>query len=294
MSAPPAGRGTLYVVATPLGNLDDLSPRAVRALASSDLVACEDTRRSRGLLARHGLRPPLVSYHKFNERRRLDRIGEALAEGRTVSLVSDGGTPAISDPGALLVRAARAAGHAVVPIPGPSAVTTLLSVSGFDPGPFTFIGFLPARRGERRRLLERLRDEPRPLLFFESPRRIASALAEARDVLGDRPAFLGREMTKTHEEFLSGTLAELAESFAGREVRGEVAFLVAGAGARASAGVQDAEIAAAGAPERRVRDLVAAGVDRREALRRVARETGLSRRDLYRRLVRDRDGEEEE
>ena len=283
-------RGTLYVVGTPIGNLDDLSPRAIEALAASDLVACEDTRRSRVLLARHGLAPRLVSYHKFNETRRLPAILETLARGGRVSLVSDGGTPGISDPGARLVSAARAAGHAVVPIPGASAITALLSASGFEAGPFTFIGFLPHRKGERRRALESLRAEDRPLLFFESPRRLVATLGDALEILGDRAAFLGREMTKVHEEFLSGTIGSLRAAFEGREPRGEIAFLLAGAGTAGAA--EGARPAGPGEePALRVRSLIEAGVERREAMRRVARETGLSRRDLYRRLLRDREEE---
>jgi 16S rRNA (cytidine1402-2'-O)-methyltransferase len=293
MDAERGPRGTLYVVGTPIGNLDDLSPRAVKAFATSDLVACEDTRRSRTLLSRHGLTTRLVSYHKFNEMRRVPEILDALGRGGRVSLVSDGGTPGISDPGARLVSAARDAGHLVVPIPGPSAITALVSVSGLDSGPFTFIGFLPHRKGERRRALESLHAEPRPLLFFESPRRVVATLTDALEILGDRGALLGREMTKMHEEFVAGTISTLLAAFEGREPRGEIAFLLAGA-------VQPPPAATAplipGAPAdegpgRRVRLLIDAGLDRKEAMRRVARETGLSRRDLYRMILRDREEE---
>jgi 16S rRNA (cytidine1402-2'-O)-methyltransferase len=290
LSAERGPRGTLYVVATPIGNLDDLSPRAVEAFSASDLVACEDTRRSRILLSRHGLKTPLLSYHKFNEMHRLPDLLDALRRGRSVTLVSDGGTPGISDPGAKLVRAAREAGHRVVPIPGPSAVTALLSASGLEPGPFTFIGFLPHRKGERRRALEALRAEPRPLLFFESPRRVVATLEDALAILGDREAFLGREMTKLHEEFVAGTIRTVLSAFAGREVRGEVAFLLGGAGrGPAPAGH---ETVPGEAPGRRVYSLIQAGLDRKEAMRRVARETGLSRRDLYRMILREREDEE--
>jgi 16S rRNA (cytidine1402-2'-O)-methyltransferase len=281
-------RGTLYVVGTPIGNLDDLSPRAVEAFATSDLIACEDTRRSRTLLSRHGLTTRLVSYHKFNEMRRLPAILDALDRGGRVSLVSDGGTPAISDPGARLVSAAREAGHTVVPIPGPSAITALISVGGLDPGPFTFIGFLPHRKGERRRSLEALRGETRPLLFFESPRRIVATLTDALEILGDRAAFLGREMTKMHEEFVAGTTRTLIASFEGRAPRGEIAFLLAGAAPSATA-VSGAP--SADPPGRRVRVLIDAGLDRKEAMRRIARETGLSRRELYRTILREREEE---
>jgi 16S rRNA (cytidine1402-2'-O)-methyltransferase len=286
-------RGTLYVVGTPIGNLEDLSPRAVDAFAASDLIACEDTRRSRALLSRHGLTTRLVSYHKFNEMRRLPDILEVLGRGGRVSLVSDGGTPGISDPGARLVDAARSAGHVLVPIPGASAITALLSVSGLEPGPFTFIGFLPHRKGERRRALESLRAEARPLLFFESPRRVLATLTDALEILGDRGALLGREMTKVHEEFVAGTVRTLLAAFEGREPRGEIAFLLAGAVPAPPAGVAPiAPDARPGeGPGRRVRLLIEAGVDRKEAMRRVARETGLSRRELYRMILREREEE---
>jgi 16S rRNA (cytidine1402-2'-O)-methyltransferase len=288
-----AGRGpqgTLYVVGTPIGNLDDLSPRAVEAFASSDLIACEDTRRTRILLSRHDLATRMLSYHAFNEGRRLPDLLQVLDRGGRISLVCDGGTPGISDPGALLVRAAREAGHRVVPIPGASAITTLVSASGLDPGPFTFVGFLPHRKGERRRALQALRAEPRPLLFFESPRRLMAALADALEILGDREVCLGREMTKLHEELLSGTISTLIAAFEGREVRGEIAFLLAGATREISASPipSGREAAADESPARRVRRLIESGVDRKEALRQVARETGLSRRDLYRRVLIDR------
>ena len=291
---PEAGSGALHIVGTPIGNLDDLSIRALEALRRSDLIACEDTRRTRVILDRHGMKARLVSYHKFNEAARCETILAALREGKSVALVSDGGTPGISDPGALLVRRAREEGFRVVPVPGPSALTALLSASGLPPGPFTFIGFLPHRQGERRRMLSTLRPEARPLVFFESPHRILATLQDALEVLGDRQAVLGREMTKVHEEFLAGTLGAVRESLGRRSVKGEIAFLVAGAdeaGARRTTG--DAQPADE-SPARAVRRLVAAGCDRKEALRRVARERGLSRREVYRLVLRAaQDGEEE-
>jgi 16S rRNA (cytidine1402-2'-O)-methyltransferase len=288
-----APEGTLYVVGTPIGNLDDLSPRAVEAFASSDLVACEDTRRTRILLTRHGLSTRMISYHAFNEKRRLRELLEALGRGRRVALVSDGGTPGVSDPGALLVRAAREAGHRVVPVPGPSALTALVSASGFPPGPFTFIGFLPHRKGARRRALQALVNESRPLLFFESPRRFVPMLADALEILGDRDACLGREMTKLHEEILAGTIRTLLETFEGREVRGEIALMLSAASPVPSAtGTPASDNPAPESPPARVRRLIEAGVDRKEALRRVARETGVSRRDLYRKVLIEASEEE--
>ncbi len=284
--------GTLYVVGTPIGNLDDLTPRALSVFAESDLVACEDTRRTGVILSRHGLVKRTISYHRFNETRRLPLLLEALRKGERIALATDGGTPGISDPGAILVRAARREGHRVIPVPGPSALTALLSVGGFDPGPFTFIGFLPHRKGERRRALLALRAEPRPLVFFESPQRIVAALGAAIEELGDREAVLGREMTKIHEEFIAGTLGSIRNALSGRRVKGEIALLVAGAGADgASAGIPSG--GAPGEPvAERVRRLIGAGVDRKEAMRRVAREAGLSRREVYQETLRQREDEE--
>src|SRR5262249_51153676 len=180
------------------GHLEDLSPRAVATLRACALVACEDTRVTRVLLERHGLDVPVVSCHRFNEHARSERILQVLAGGKDVALVTDAGTPGLADPGAAVGRAARAAGFAVSPVPGPSALSSLWSVSGLE-GPFTFVGFLPQRGGERRRALAALALEPRPLVFYESPHRILGALEDAEAVLGDRPALLGRELTKIHE-----------------------------------------------------------------------------------------------
>jgi 16S rRNA (cytidine1402-2'-O)-methyltransferase len=279
VTPPRTPAGTLYVVGTPIGNLDDLGGRAREVLAACEAIACEDTRTTRGLLARLEVRARLVSCHRFNERSRLTDLLGVLERGASLALVCDSGTPGISDPGALLVRAARAGGHRVVPIPGPSSLTALLSVSGFPPGPFTFVGFLPARRGARRRAIAALRGEPRPLVLFEAPHRLRDTLADLRAGLGDREAFLGREMTKIHEEFVAGSLAVLLEAFREREPRGEVALLVAGAEAGA---VRRADAEAPSGPlAEAVERLVASGLERREALRRVARERGLSRRQVY-------------
>ncbi|MFQ5876761.1 MAG: 16S rRNA (cytidine(1402)-2'-O)-methyltransferase [Acidobacteriota bacterium] len=277
-------RGTLHVVGTPIGNLEDLSPRALRAIAQARLVACEDTRVTRGLLTRHGVGARLISCHRFSEAKRLERVLEVLREGADVALVTDGGTPAISDPGAILVRRAREEGHRVIPVPGPSSITAIYSVSGFRATSFTFIGFLPSRKGERRRALESLRREPRPLLFFEAPHRLLGALEDAIAVLGDRRAFLAREMTKIHEEFLSGTLRSVLAAFRDRAVRGEIAFVVEGAD-RATAEASETG-APADPPGIAALRLIAEGWDRKEALRRVARERRLSRRAVYQDLLR--------
>lgn len=220
--------GRLRVVATPIGNLEDLSPRAREALASADLVACEDTRRTGRLLAYLGLEKRLVSVHEHNERQRLPKLVAALEEGQTVALVSDAGTPLLSDPGFLLVREAAARGIRVEAIPGPSAVLAALVVSGLPPYPFTFAGFPPPKAGRRRRFYDKLAALDHTVVVFESPHRLAASLDDAVATFGaDRPAVLARELTKLHEEVLRGTLAELARQIADREaVKGELVLVV--------------------------------------------------------------------
>ncbi len=271
--------GKLFVIATPLGHLDDLSPRAREALRSADCIACEDTRRTSTLLARFEIATPLVSCHKFNEKARLEPLLRKLAEGRVVALVSDAGTPCIADPGALLVRAAVEAGHEVSPLPGPSAVTTLLSVSGFLSDRFVFEGFLPHRAGERRRVLRELSSETRPLVVYETPHRIREALEDVRAVMGDRALVLGRELTKVHETILRGTPAELLNAL-GDSPKGEIVLAIA-PGDGTTAGDGEAErIRAAWRSE-----LEASGGDRRIALKRTCKLPGMKRAELYRLLA---------
>jgi len=271
--------GKLVVIATPLGHLDDLSPRARDALRDADCIACEDTRRTRVLLQRFEIDTPLVSCHKFNERARLEPLLKKLAEGLVVALVSDAGTPGISDPGAVLVRAAAEAGHEVTPVPGPSALTALLSVSGISADRFLFEGFLPHRVGERRRTLRELAGETRPIVVYESPHRVREALEDIRRVMGDRPLVLGRELTKVHETILRGTAVQLLEAL-GASPRGEIVLAIApgdGAGAEDT----DAE---------RIRntwrsELEASGGDQRTALKRTCKLSGMKRAELYRLLA---------
>ena len=219
--------GKLLVVATPIGNLDDLSPRAREALAAADLVACEDTRHSGRLLAHLGLDKPLVSLHEHNERQRLPRLLADLEEGRTVALVSDAGTPLVSDPGYLLVREAAARGVRVEPLPGPSALLAALVASALPPHPVTFVGFPPPQPGKRRNFYRRWADLDHTLVLYESPHRLLASLADARAELGDRPAAVCRELTKLHEEVLRGPLSELEAELAGRPaVKGEIVVVV--------------------------------------------------------------------
>lgn len=228
--------GRLLLVATPIGNLEDLSPRAARALAEADLVACEDTRHSGRLLAHLGLKKTLVSLHEHNERARLPQILAALDAGQSVAVVSDAGTPLVSDPGFPLVRAAVTAGHRVEAIPGPSAILAALTVSGLPPYPFTFAGFPPPKSGKRRSFYRRLSSLGHTLVLFESPHRLLASLEDARAELGDRPAAIGRELTKLHEEVLYGRLSELAAELGSRpSLPGEFVLVVGGAAGEPSA-----------------------------------------------------------
>lgn len=274
--------GTLFVVATPIGNLEDVSPRVLRVLGRVSLVACEDTRRTAQILERFGLTASTVSCHKFNERARLGELLDRVQAGEDVALVSDGGTPGVSDPGRHLVEAALDAGLPVSPIPGPSAVATLLSASGLPADRFVFEGFLPARPGERRRRLRALRTESRTLVLFEAPHRLLDTLQDLAAILGERRIVLGRELTKIHETVLRGSARELADMLAAGPVRGEITLAVEGAAAAEAAAPDEADAAAL----RRAwaAALSASAGDRRDALRRAARELGMGRAELWRRL----------
>lgn len=217
----------LYVVATPIGNLEDVSARALRILGEVTAIAAEDTRVTARLLARHGIRKPLISYRAPVERRGLPRVMAALEEG-DVALVSDAGTPTVSDPGQALVSAAWAAGHTVVPLPGPSSVTAALSIAGYGGPGFTFLGYLPRKPGEMRRLLATLEREARPAVAFESPYRVTKSLALIAEALPDRSITVTRELTKVHEEVLRGTASEVLAAL-GERARGEFTLVISGA-----------------------------------------------------------------
>jgi len=285
--------GTLFVVGTPLGNLSDITPRAIESLRRAAIVACEDTRRTRGLLEHFGIKPPrVISCHHFNEKRRLEGLMEALQRGESVALVTDGGTPSVSDPGSLVVEAALARGLPVSPIPGPSAVAAALSVCGFTADSFLFAGFLPARGGPRRRALESLRAEPRTLVFFEAPHRIVAAAADMLAVLGDRRVTMARELTKLHEEVRRASLSGLVEDLRSRKPPGEYTLVVEGAGDRPAAPTTRPDGRAAATPEqlrRRYAEMIESGTDRATALKALVRETGLTRREVYS-AVRPGDG----
>lgn len=220
--------GTLYVVATPIGNLADLGARALEVLKRVDLIACEDTRRTRILAAHYGIRTPVESYHAHSGPRKLQAIVAHLAGGRSVALVTDSGTPLVSDPGAALVSEAVAQGIEVTPVPGPSACVAALAVSGFGADRFVFEGFLPRKPGARRRAIEALREEERTLVFYEAPHRLIESLEALRDVLGDRRACVARELTKKFEEKFYGRLSQVLERLGSRGARGEFVIVLEG------------------------------------------------------------------
>ncbi|MGH7865865.1 MAG: 16S rRNA (cytidine(1402)-2'-O)-methyltransferase [Candidatus Binataceae bacterium] len=280
--------GVLYVVATPLGNADDLSPRAARTLAEVDLIACEDTRRTGRLLANHRIKTPTTSYYEHNEERRTSELIERLQRGASIALVTDAGTPAISDPGFRLVRAAHAAGIRVAAVPGPSAVIAALSVAGLPTDRFTFEGFLPSRDAARRNSLDALADEPRTMVFFEAARRLLAALEDMSVAFGaDRDAAVVRELTKTHEETARGTLADLARRYQGEQALGEVTIVVAGEPRRAGGSRRPRARAIT------VEALVDAGLSLKQAAKLVARLSGASARTLYQRALIARSGGED-
>lgn len=278
--------GTLYLVATPIGNLEDITLRALRVLGDVDLIACEDTRRTRKLLTRYDIRKPVLSYHEHNERERAAQLADRLSAGESVALVSDAGMPLISDPGYRIVREAITRGITVVPIPGASALAAAISASGLSAREFFFAGFLPSRRAARQARLAELSGLQSSLVFFEAPHRIGDSLKDALEVLGDRYAVVAREMTKMHEEFMRGKLSELARTASEKGLRGEIVLLVA---------PPEHETRESG---RSIRDEVeslihAEGIDRKDALKRVARGRGISRTEAYRLMLEEKRAEKQ-
>jgi 16S rRNA (cytidine1402-2'-O)-methyltransferase len=278
MTAAPAARGKLYVVATPIGNLDDLSARARKVLATVDVIAAEDTRRIKGLLSNIAANARVIAYYEHNEEKRVPELLERLASGADIALVSDAGTPLISDPGWRLVHAARAAGFDIVAIPGPSAALVALSVAGLPTDRFVFEGFLPRREAARATRLRELRAEKRTIVFFEAVHRMTDTMAALTEHFGsDRQAVVARELTKTHEQVRAGTLGELAGDLgSGIPLLGEFVIVVAGDSTESTPDADRAkEIYAA----------LAAELEPSKALRLTAALTGLPRNELYR-LVR--------
>ncbi len=269
--------GRLYVVATPIGNLEDITYRAVRVLGEVDLIACEDTRQTRKLLDHYGIQKPAVSYHEHNEYERAEDLAAKLRAGASIALVSDAGAPLISDPGYRLVRAAIESGIAVIPIPGPSAVVAALSASGLPTDSFRFAGFLPHKPGQRMKALEAIAEEHATVIFYEAPHRILESLEAVEQALGDRPIVVARELTKIHEEFLRGAAAEIRNQLAAREaVKGEITLLIG----KATAPPHDDTPV-----DEAVANLERAGLPRMDAIKQVARRRGLSKREVYDQLL---------
>lgn len=276
--------GILYLIATPIGNLEDITHRAIRMLGEVDLIACEDTRHTRKLLNHYGIQTRTVSYHEHNERERAAQLLKLLENGSNVAIVSDAGTPGISDPGYRLTQLAIEGGAQVVSVPGPSALITALVASGLPTDEFLFAGFLPAKANARRARLKQLGAVTATLIFYEGPHRLAATLKDALEILGERNAVIARELTKLHEEIARGRLSDLAERFSTEPVRGEIVLLI---DRYAIVGETTDEVETVN-----VSVLVSTfeneGMDHRAALKKAARELGLSRDEAYRRLVSER------
>ncbi|MDN5363707.1 MAG: rRNA (cytidine1402-2-O)-methyltransferase [Eubacteriales bacterium] len=276
--------GVLYVCATPIGNLEDITLRVLRILREVDLIAAEDTRHTRKLLHHYDIHRPLTSYHEHNRRQKGEQLLRELMTGKKIALVTDAGTPAISDPGWDLVQMAIAAGIQVVPLPGPSALVTALVVSGLPTERFVFEGFLPREGKERRQRLQALAEEERTIVLYEAPHRLRRTVADLLTVLGEaRPVALARELTKIHEEVWRGTLVELQARLEQEEVRGEIVLVVGGRTKEEAAAnkgeITEEEIAA------RVREMMAAGKDKKEAMKTVALGLNISKKEVYRALL---------
>jgi 16S rRNA (cytidine1402-2'-O)-methyltransferase len=274
--------GTLYLVATPIGNLADITHRALQVLSDVDLIACEDTRHTHKLLNHYGIQTKTISYHEHNEQQRAAELIDRLKQGSNIAVVSDAGTPAISDPGFRLVRAAIENEIVVVPVPGPSALIAALIAAGLPTDEFFFAGFLPSRTSARRARLTELQSVPGTLIFYEGPHRLTATLKDAYEILGEREAVVARELTKLHEEIRRGLLSKLAADYAGKtDIRGEIVVLID----RNVIGVSvNQAISVAALVDQFEHD----GMDHRAALKKAARELGLSRAEAYRKLLSER------
>ena len=269
--------GTLYLVATPIGNLQDITYRAVEILRSVDIIACEDTRHTRKLLNAFNIENKLVSYHEHNETERVEELSKRLEAGESIAVVSDAGTPGINDPGFRIVEAAIRIGADVVPIPGAVAFVNAVIASGLPTDAIFFGGFLPSKTGERKKRFEQVKDIPATLVFYETPHRIAGALTDALGVLGDRAASTARELTKLHEETSRGTLSQLAERFNAESPRGEFVLMIDRADPLSSKHKE-----AALSVSDRVSQLISEGLDRKTALKQAAKERGIGKSEAYR------------
>jgi 16S rRNA (cytidine1402-2'-O)-methyltransferase len=283
---PSVEKGVLYVVATPIGNLEDITLRGLRVLREADLIACEDTRHTRKLLDHYSIARPVLSYHEHNEQERARELVEKLEQGLIIAQVSDAGMPSIADPGYRVVKLAIEHGIAVRPVPGPSAVITALAGSGLPTDSFEFLGFLPAKSGQRRTTLERLASATATVVLYEAPHRIRETLAEIVEVLGpERPVVIARELTKVHEEFLRGTAAKVRERIGDRELKGEITLLI-GRSERAASSSPPAQTSDVN--QRLQQIMREQGLDEKSALKALARERGQSRSEVYRELLRVR------
>ena len=277
--------GTLYLVATPIGNLEDITVRALRVLGEVDIIACEDTRQTTKLLHHYSIQKETISYHQHNEMTRAPELVIRMEQGANVALVSDAGTPGISDPGHQLVTLALRHHIQVVPIPGPSALIASLAASGLPTEEFLFVGFLPSRTGPRRKALDRLANEPRTLVLYEAPHRLAETLSDALARFGRRPAVIAREITKLYEEFLRGDLAELLIRAEQKAPRGEITLLIG----PASPDIAPSDsLPTSSLPERVDQLMREKMIDRKAALKLAARERGLTKREAYKELLTTR------
>ena len=277
-----AGSGALSVVATPIGNLEDITLRAIRTLKESDLIACEDTRHTQDLLEHYSIRTNLISYHEHNEMTRAPELILLMEQGSRIALVSDAGAPVVSDPGFRLVRLAIRHGIPVVPVPGPSAFVACLAAAGLPLDRFQFLGFLPSKKLARQKILRSIAGTTETLVFYEAPHRLIEMLEDVLKILGDRPAVIAREVTKVHEEFLRGSISEVLAKFSGRTVKGEITVLIGPADPAAKkATAASALKSVLREVERMMRQQ---GIAEREALKVLARSSGISKSDLYRRL----------
>jgi 16S rRNA (cytidine1402-2'-O)-methyltransferase len=266
--------GILYIVATPIGNLEDITLRALRVLKEVDVVAAEDTRHTQILLSHYGIQTPLTSYHEHNERAKAEDLVKQLLDGEDIALVSDAGTPTISDPGFRLIVRAVHAGIRIIPLPGASALTAVLSASGLPTDRIVFEGFLPAKKKQRQEKLQTLRDEARTLVFYEAPHRLAEALNDVHELLGDREAVLAREVSKVHEEFLRGRVSELIRVLRRREIRGEATLIISGSAGESR--VNEDRLKA------EIRELKGKGMRVKEIAEVLGEKFGYPKKDIYR------------
>lgn len=270
--------GTLYLVATPIGNLQDVTHRALEVLRTVDLIACEDTRHTLKLLNHFRISNRLISYHEHNELERAEELADRLVAGENIAIVSDAGTPGICDPAFRIVQRAIEVGAAVVPVPGAVAFVNAVVSSGISTDSIFFGGFLPSKKGDRRKRLEEIREIPATLVLYETPHRIAKSLIDCVEILGDRSAAVVRELTKLHEEIIRGTLTELAATFAAGKIKGEIVLVIE----RAPAVVIKTEPLSTKSLSKRLKELESEGLDSKTALKKAAKEFGISKSKAYR------------